>query len=183
MLFVMRQIPIVLCMPSVHAYRTQLKPTLQHYVLPCFDVPAGHERAKACRVTQQYAYVKFAGARGPQSYLYILRRELLCVQAPYKTQLEPMLQQYVLPCFDAPAGHVRAKACWVTQQYADVKFADGRGRGATFMQLFQKTLERLNDPDLPVSPASSAKSALSARVSAVSGPFPSFMPEPSLSEA
>ncbi len=72
------------------------------------------------------------------------------MQAPYKTQLEPMLQQYVLPCFDAPAGHVRAKACWVAQQYADVKFAEGRGRGATFMQLFQKTLERLNDPDLPV---------------------------------
>ena len=72
------------------------------------------------------------------------------MQAPYKTQLEPMLQQYVLPCFDAPAGHVRAKACWVAQQYADVKFAEGRGRGATFRQLFQKTLERLNDPDLPV---------------------------------
>ena len=72
------------------------------------------------------------------------------MQAPYKTQLEPMLQQFVLPCFDAPAGHVRAKACWVAQQYADVKFAEGKGRGATFMQLFQKTLERLNDPDLPV---------------------------------
>ena len=72
------------------------------------------------------------------------------LQTPYKTQLEPMLQQYVLPCYDAPAGHVRAKACWVTQQYADIKFADGRGRGATFMQLFQKTLERLDDPELPV---------------------------------
>ncbi|CAL5220954.1 g3058 [Coccomyxa viridis] len=76
--------------------------------------------------------------------------DILRATAPYKTQLEPMLQQYVLPCFDAPAGHVRAKACWVAQQYADVKFAEGRGRGATFMQLFQKTLERLNDPDLPV---------------------------------
>ena len=75
------------------------------------------------------------------------------LQAPYKTQLEPMLQQYVLPCFDAPAGHVRAKACWVTQQYADIKFADGLGRGPTFMQLFQKTLDRLNDPELPVSHA------------------------------
>ena len=81
-------------------------------------------------------------------------RPVLCnLQAPYKTQLEPMLQQYVLPCFDAPAGHVRAKACWVTQQYADIKFADGLGRGPTFMQLFQKTLDRLNDPELPVSHA------------------------------
>jgi hypothetical protein len=84
-----------------------------------------------------------------------VHRSISCnPQAPYKTQLEPMLQQYVLPCFDAPAGHVRAKACWVTQQYADIKFADGRGRGPTFMQLFQKTLDRLNDPELPVSPAS-----------------------------
>ena len=74
----------------------------------------------------------------------------ISLQAPYKTQLEPMLQQYVLPCYDASAGHVRAKACWVTQQYADIRFADGRGRGATFMQLFQKTLDRLDDPDLPV---------------------------------
>ena len=83
-----------------------------------------------------------------------LCRPVLCdLQAPYKTQLEPMLQQYVLPCFDAPAGHVRAKACWVTQQYADIKFTDGRGRGPTFMQLFQKTLDRLNDPELPVSHA------------------------------
>ena len=81
-------------------------------------------------------------------------RPVLCdLQAPYKTQLEPMLQQYVLPCFDAPAGHVRAKACWVTQQYADIRFTDGRGRGPTFMQLFQKTLDRLNDPELPVSHA------------------------------
>ncbi len=127
--------------------------------------------------------MKPADARGPESYLYILRRELLCLQAPYKTQLEPMLQQYVLPCFDAPAGHVRAKACWVTQQYADVKFADGRGRGATFMQLFQKTLERLNDPDLPVSLAPYARSALSAGSSAIFGALPCFMPEPSLLEA
>lgn len=72
------------------------------------------------------------------------------LQAPYKAQLEPMLVQYVLPCFEAPAGHLRAKACWVTQQYADIKFAAGRGRGPTFLQLFQKTLSLLADPALPV---------------------------------
>jgi hypothetical protein len=71
-------------------------------------------------------------------------------QAPWKTQLEPMLRQYVAPCFAAAAGHLRAKACWVTQQYADIKFAEGRGRGATFLQLFQATLGLLSDPDLPV---------------------------------
>ncbi len=72
------------------------------------------------------------------------------LQAPYKAQLEPMLVQYVLPCFEAPAGYLRAKACWVTQQYADIKFAAGRGRGPTFLQLFQKTLSLLADPGLPV---------------------------------
>jgi hypothetical protein len=72
------------------------------------------------------------------------------MQAPYKAQIERMLVQYVLPTFDAPAGYLRAKACWVTQQYADIKFAEGRGRGATFVQLFQKTLALLGDPDLPV---------------------------------
>ena len=71
-------------------------------------------------------------------------------QAPYKTQLEPMLVQHVLPCFGSPAGHLRAKACWVTQQYADVKFSEGRGRGATFLRLFQATLGLLSDPELPV---------------------------------
>ena len=61
-----------------------------------------------------------------------------------------MLLRYVAPCFSAPAGHLRAKACWVTQQYADVRFAEGRGRGATFLRLFQSTLGLLSDPDLPV---------------------------------
>ena len=71
-------------------------------------------------------------------------------QAPYKAQLEPMLVQHVLPCFGSPAGHLRAKACWVTQQYADIKFPEGRGRGATFLRLFQATLGLLSDPELPV---------------------------------
>lgn len=79
---------------------------------------------------------------------------LLCygphAQANYKAQLEPMLMQYVVPAFSAPVGHLRAKACWVTQQYADIRFAAGRGRGPSFQQLFQKTLGLLADPELPV---------------------------------
>ncbi len=73
--------------------------------------------------------------------------------------------QYVVPAFSAPVGHLRAKACWVTQQYADVRFAAGRGRGPSFQQLFQKTLGLLADPELPVCakhllPITTAPSAL-----------------------
>ncbi len=75
---------------------------------------------------------------------------LALIQAPYKAQLEPMLLRYVVPAFGAPVGHLRAKACWVTQQYADMRFVGGRGRGATFLQLFQSTLGLLADPELPV---------------------------------
>ena len=60
--------------------------------------------------------------------------------------------QYVAPAFSAPVGHLRAKACWVTQQYADIRFAAGRGRGPSFQQLFQNTLGLLADPELPVLP-------------------------------
>lgn len=74
----------------------------------------------------------------------------MAVQAQYKGQLEQMLVRYVVPAFAAPAGHLRAKACWVTQQYADLRFAAGRGRGPTFAQLFQSTLGLLADPELPV---------------------------------
>ncbi|BDA47636.1 Importin-7 [Coccomyxa sp. Obi] len=76
--------------------------------------------------------------------------DVLRGQANYKAQLEPMLMQYVVPAFSAPVGHLRAKACWVTQQYADIRFAAGRGRGPSFQQLFQKTLGLLADPELPV---------------------------------
>ncbi|EIE23737.1 ARM repeat-containing protein [Coccomyxa subellipsoidea C-169] len=76
--------------------------------------------------------------------------DVLKKEAPYKAQLEPMLLRYVVPAFGAPVGHLRAKACWVTQQYADMRFAGGRGRGATFLQLFQSTLGLLADPELPV---------------------------------
>ena len=48
------------------------------------------------------------------------------VQNP-EPRLELAQQQYVLPCFDVPAWHERAKACWMTQQSAHVKFADARG--------------------------------------------------------
>ena len=74
----------------------------------------------------------------------------LSLQAPYKNQLEGLLLNNVMPCFDSPYGHLRAKACWVAGQYADIDFREGSGQGHTFNSLFQKVVNAFQDPDLPV---------------------------------
>lgn len=73
-----------------------------------------------------------------------------CAQAPYKHQLEPMLVQYVQPLFAAPAGHLRAKAAWVSGTFADIRFGAGLGTGPHFNALFQANVLALRDPELPV---------------------------------
>lgn len=59
---------------------------------------------------------------------------------PYSGQLEPMLLQHVVPLFESPHGHLRAKACWLAGNYADIEFGDGKGRGATFAALLQRVV-------------------------------------------
>ena len=75
------------------------------------------------------------------------------LQAPYKDQLEGLLLNNVMPCFDSPYGYLRAKACWVAGQYADIEFQAGAGQGPAFGSLFQKVVNAFQDPDLPVSAA------------------------------
>ena len=72
------------------------------------------------------------------------------MQEPYKHQLEGLLLANVMPCFDSPYGHLRAKACWVAGQYADIDFAEGTGQGQAFTSLFNKVVNACQDPDLPV---------------------------------
>ena len=79
-----------------------------------------------------------------------VQRPSLSLQAPYKNQLEGLLLNNVMPCFDSPYGHLRAKACWVAGQYADIDFREGSGQGHTFNSLFQKVVNAFQDPDLPV---------------------------------
>ena len=55
-----------------------------------------------------------------------------------------------MPCFDSPYGYLRAKACWVAGQYADIEFQAGAGQGPAFSSLFQKVVDAFQDPDLPV---------------------------------
>lgn len=68
----------------------------------------------------------------------------------YKSQLEPMLLQHIVPLFSSPYGHLRAKACWLAGTYADIEFSDGQGRGATFTALLQRVVQAISDHDLPV---------------------------------
>lgn len=48
-------------------------------------------------------------------------------QDPYKSQLEALLTAHVVPLFESPWGHLRAKACWIAGQFSDIAFADGPG--------------------------------------------------------
>ncbi|CAG9461067.1 unnamed protein product [Pedinophyceae sp. YPF-701] len=68
----------------------------------------------------------------------------------YKDSLEPMLQQYVLPCFQSQYGHLRAKACWVAGSFADLKFPEGVGVGRTFGAMMSATVNAMSDPEMPV---------------------------------
>lgn len=76
--------------------------------------------------------------------------DVLKDKKPYSGQLEPMLVQHVVPLFESPHGHLRAKACWLAGHYADIEFQDGQGQGPTFAALLQRVVAAIADPDLPV---------------------------------
>ncbi|KAJ0971919.1 hypothetical protein J5N97_019878 [Dioscorea zingiberensis] len=65
---------------------------------------------------------------------------------PYKSELEPMLVQHVLPEFTSRIGHLRAKAAWVAGQYAHINFSDQNN----FRLAFNFVVSGLRDPELPV---------------------------------
>jgi hypothetical protein len=53
-----------------------------------------------------------------------------------------MLSTYVVPCFTSPYGHLRAKACWVAQEFLEADFGD---EGAGQKQLLQLVLNAMTD--------------------------------------
>jgi len=65
---------------------------------------------------------------------------------PYKHALEDMLVAHVFPEFQSPVGHIRAKAAWVSGQYADIEFKNPQH----FVGLLQCIVRGLRDPELPV---------------------------------
>eukprot|EP00250_Pteridium_aquilinum_P010585 c19495_g1_i1 orf=322-3393(-) len=65
---------------------------------------------------------------------------------PYKSQLEQMLVHHVYPEFNSPVGHLRAKAAWVSGQYASTSFVNQQN----FSAALHKIVAALKDPELPV---------------------------------
>lgn len=66
------------------------------------------------------------------------------VQDPYRSQLESLLSAHVLPLFQSPHGHLRAKAAWLAKEFADIEFSDGEP-GPLFNALLQAVINGLND--------------------------------------
>jgi hypothetical protein len=63
------------------------------------------------------------------------------LQDPYRSQLESLLSSQVLPLFQSPHGHLRAKAAWLAKEFADVH----SGSGPLFNALLQAVINGLND--------------------------------------
>ncbi|CAH8310505.1 unnamed protein product [Eruca vesicaria subsp. sativa] len=64
----------------------------------------------------------------------------------YKSELESILVRHVFPEFSSPAGHLRAKAAWVTGQYANISFSDQ----TNFSKALHCVISGMRDPELPV---------------------------------
>ena len=64
----------------------------------------------------------------------------------HREHLRPLLQQYVLPEFSSPRGHLRSKAAYVVGKFADPKLLGDE----IFTKCMQRIVERLTDHELPV---------------------------------
>jgi len=80
---------------------------------------------------------------GVGSLADILRRS-----TTYKPQIPSLFQTYILPTFSSPYGHVRAKACWISSEFAAVLHDLSP---ETFMDLMLRVQALLSsDHELPV---------------------------------
>ncbi|XP_068142883.1 importin-7 [Drosophila tropicalis] len=73
--------------------------------------------------------------------------ELLLKKTLYRDQVESMLTTYVFPEFQNPAGHLRARACWVLHYFCDVQIKNPEVL-REIMRLTTNAL--LTDNELPV---------------------------------
>ena len=72
--------------------------------------------------------------------------ETLVKKKAYKSRLEGVLVNNVLPEFRSSNGFLRGRACWVVQQFSVINFTDNN----TLQQTLQCVLQCLYDTDLPV---------------------------------
>lgn len=57
-----------------------------------------------------------------------------------------MLAAHVLPTFNSQYGHLRAKACWLAKEFADVQSNEGlSGSGPLFNTMLQTVINALHD--------------------------------------
>ncbi|XP_030570286.1 importin-7 [Drosophila novamexicana] len=73
--------------------------------------------------------------------------DVLLKKTLYRDQVESMLTTYVFPEFQNPAGHMRARACWVLHYFCDVQIKNPQVLAET-MRLTTNAL--LTDKELPV---------------------------------
>ncbi|XP_017479021.1 PREDICTED: importin-7 [Rhagoletis zephyria] len=73
--------------------------------------------------------------------------DVLLKKRVYRDQVETMLTTYVFPEFHNPAGHMRARACWVLHYFCDIQLKNPQVL-AEIMRLNIHAL--LNDKELPV---------------------------------
>uniref|UniRef100_A0A1A9X0H0 Importin N-terminal domain-containing protein n=1 Tax=Glossina brevipalpis TaxID=37001 RepID=A0A1A9X0H0_9MUSC len=73
--------------------------------------------------------------------------DILLKRRIYRDQVETMLTTHVFPEFRNPAGHMRARACWVLHYFCDIKLNNPHVL-AEIMRLTTYCL--LNDNELPV---------------------------------
>ncbi|XP_067646959.1 importin-7 [Eurosta solidaginis] len=73
--------------------------------------------------------------------------DVLLKKRIYRDQVETMLTTYVFPEFQNPAGHMRARACWVLHYFCDIHLKNPQVL-AEIMRLNIHAL--LNDKELPV---------------------------------
>lgn len=75
----------------------------------------------------------------------------------YASQLEGLMVSSVFPDFNSPVGFLRFRACWMAQQFSEIKWSDD---GTNLRSLLLMVLQRLSDPAMPVQIEASKASIL-----------------------
>jgi len=98
------------------------------------------------QVLQRYAADKNAYVKDGALIAIGVMCKKLTKLPDYRQQVEPMLFAHVLPEFESQHGFLRARACWVYQQYWDFDFQNKDG----FLAALRGNLSCMKDKQLPV---------------------------------
>jgi hypothetical protein len=82
--------------------------------------------------------------------------KFLLKKKKYAQELEGLMVSSVFGDFTSPVGFLRFRACWMAQQFSEIKWSDD---GSHLRSLVMMVLQRLSDPALPVQIEASKVSA------------------------